>query len=452
MRVPARYFLLINRRTIMKKIIPLAILLAVTQVACNDQRVEINQQQVTSDVTYLASDELEGRGTFSPGITKAAEFISKRFKEAGLVPLDGLESYEQAFSIYNLTPQKINVSLNGTAIDASMVAVVADTENLLWNEPEKVSISTISKGDDFRGKLGELNQAGGNQLVLIDPSHKNTFMRYQAHFANGLNKFEIDKNNSLVMIVTDQPMIKTMSVNIDNEMKQQSLANVVGVLPGKSKEVVLFSAHYDHLGVDEKAEGDKIYNGADDDASGTAAIINLAQYYRDQGDNQRTLIFSAFTAEEIGGYGSTYFSNHIDSDNIVAMVNIEMIGKPSKFGVGKFWMTGFERSNLSSLMNESLKAENTEIYPDPYPEQRLFYRSDNATLARLGVPAHSFSSTQLDKDKHYHKASDDIASLDLDSMTKVIKSIAIGSQGLVDGKATPTRVDTSKVNKKGLFF
>jgi len=440
----------------MKKIIPLAILLATTQVACNDKTAEISQQQVTNDVTYLASDELEGRGTFTPGITKAAEFISKRFKEAGLVPLKGLEGYKQAFSIYNLAPKTINVSLNGVAIDENMVAVAAGDEKLAWNDVSKISTSTIAHDDNFRKKLGELNQLGGKQLVLVDPSHKSMFMRYQSHFANGLNKFELSTNNSLVMIVTEQTIINEVSVNIENEVKQQSLANVVGVLPGKSKEVVLFSAHYDHLGVDEKAQGDKIYNGADDDASGTTAIMNLAQYYHDQGDNQRTLIFSAFTAEEIGGYGSTYFSNHIDSDNIAAMINIEMIGKPSKFGAGKFWMTGFERSNLGTLMNESLKSENTapysEIYPDPYPEQRLFYRSDNATLARLGVPAHSFSSTQLDKDKHYHKASDDVASLDLESMTNVIKSIAIASQKLVDGQATPTRVDTSKVNKKGLFF
>lgn len=443
----------------MKKIVPLAILLAATQVACNDAKQEvvkkvpeINQQTVTNDVTYLASDELEGRATFTPGITKAAEFIAKRFKEAGLKPLDGLQSYEQSFSLYNVKADSVAVNLNGEAISSENVAVATSNEMLNWDDSTPVALTVIGKDDDFRAKVGELNQRGGSNLVVIDPAHEGMFKRYQAYFGGGLNKFEINTNNTLVMVVTPLTDIKSLAVNVTNTVKTQALSNVVGVLPGKSKEVVLFSAHYDHLGVDEQAEGDKIYNGADDDASGTTAIMNLAQYYRDQGDNQRTLIFSAFTAEEIGGYGSKYFSTHIDADNIVAMVNIEMIGKPSKFGAGKFWMTGYERSNLGPLMNESLKSINTEIYPDPYPEQRLFYRSDNATLARLGVPAHSFSSTQLDKDKHYHKASDDVASLDLESMTQVIKSIAIGSQALVDGKATPTRVDTSKVNKSGLIY
>ena len=163
-------------------------------------------------------------------------------------------------------------------------------------------------------------------------------------------------------------------------------------------------------------------------------------------------MFSAFTAEEIGGFGSKYFSQQLNPDDVVAMINIEMIGKPSKFGAGTVWMTGMERSNLGALLNEKLVALNTEIYQDPYPEQGLFYRSDNATLARLGVPAHSFSSTQLDKDQHYHQVSDDLASLDLTSMHKVIESLATATQSLVDGEVTPTRVDKEKVRAQGKIY
>ena len=163
-------------------------------------------------------------------------------------------------------------------------------------------------------------------------------------------------------------------------------------------------------------------------------------------------MFSAFTAEEIGGFGSKYFSQQVNPDDVVAMINIEMIGKPSKFGAGTVWMTGMERSNLGALLNEKLSAQNTEIFKDPYPEQGLFYRSDNATLARLGVPAHSFSSTQLDKDQHYHQVTDDISSLDLVSMHKVIESLAIATQSLVDGSVTPTRIDKAKVRAQGKIY
>ncbi|MCI2285299.1 M20/M25/M40 family metallo-hydrolase [Colwellia sp. MSW7] len=161
---------------------------------------------------------------------------------------------------------------------------------------------------------------------------------------------------------------------------------------------MLFSAHYDHLG-SKNTEGDNIFNGADDDASGTTAIINIAQYYAKQANNARTLMFAAFSAEEIGGFGSQYFSKQLNPDAITAMINIEMIGKPSKFGTGALWMTGMERSNLGTQLNQALAKSGKKIHKDPYPKQKLFYRSDNATLAKLGVPAHSFSSSQLDKDQ-----------------------------------------------------
>jgi len=412
----------------------------------------ISHQQVVKDITYLASDELKGRANFSPEITKAAAYISARFKQAGLVPLNGSASFEQPFNLYNIiaTPSKLNI--NGQDIASENIAVATSFELLKWQDAKALKVVVLDKDADFRKTIGQINSSGGNTLVLAAPSHQKMFTRYQSYFARGLNKFAINQGDSLVIALTPLAEVDSLNLEVNSEVKEQHLANVVGVLPGKRKEIVLFSAHYDHLGVDESSEGDKIYNGADDDASGTTAIMNLAELYAKQGNNQRTLVFSAFTAEEIGGYGSRYFSNQLDADNIAAMVNIEMIGKPSKFGAGTFWMTGFERSNLGELMNKKLKKIKQQVHADPYPKQRLFYRSDNATLARLGVPAHSFSSTQLDKDEHYHQQSDDIASLDLPSMTKVIKAIAIGSQGLVDGTATPTRVDSSKVKSGGKIY
>jgi len=99
------------------------------------------------------------------------------------------------------------------------------------------------------------------------------------------------------------------------KLTNNPLFNVVGVLPGKTKpdEYVIFSAHYDHLGITKPMEGDSIANGADDDASGTTAVIALAKYFQKLDNNARTLIFVAFTAEEIGGYGSPYFSKMVNS-------------------------------------------------------------------------------------------------------------------------------------------
>ena len=129
-----------------------------------------------------------------------------------------------------------------------------------------------------------------------------------------------------------------------------------------------------------------------------------------------------------------------------------MIGKASKFGEGTVWMTGMERSDLGKLLNINLLDKNKKIYQDPYPEQKLFYRSDNATLARLGVPAHSFSTTQLDKDQHYHQVSDDISTIDFNSLYETINILSVATQGLVLGNDTPTRIDASKVKNKGKIY
>ncbi|MFT5634775.1 MAG: aminopeptidase YwaD [Cognaticolwellia sp.] len=417
----------------------------------------ISSEQVIKDITYLAADDLKGRASFSPEIDQAANYIAKRFADIGLQPLQTLlsttknSSFLQRFTVNQILPEALSVMLNTKKISQEHLAIATTIEQLSWQLGNAQS-HIVGKDDDMRKILSELNQQGGQHLVIINSAHAKIFKAYQGYFNRGLTKLSLEHLGAIVMVLSDESEIKSYSVNASAKITEQSLTNVVGVLPGTQnpKDIVLYSSHYDHLGITK--DGKHIYNGADDDASGTTAVLNLAQYYANKGDNKRTLMFSAFTAEEIGGFGSKYFSQQLNPDNVVAMINIEMIGKPSKFGAGTVWMTGMERSNLGTLLNEKLIALNTQIHQDPYPEQGLFYRSDNATLARLGVPAHSFSSTQLDKDPHYHQVTDDISSLDLSSMHKVIESLATATQSLVDGTVTPTRIDKAQVRANGKIF
>lgn len=420
----------------------------------------ISFDQMTKDITSLASDDLKGRGNFSEEIDQAADYIADRFSEIGLKSFGDNKNFKQSFSLFQISPKSIAVSLNGVDFSEDALAIATNQEKISWVKSEQAKAAdgftahVISKDDDMRKVLGDINKTGGEHLVMINTAHKDMFVRYRDYFNRGLIKNKVTEAHSLVMVLTDETTINALQLSATTSKEKRSLTNVVGVMPGKTSpdEVVIYSAHYDHLGFKTEDGKTAIYNGADDDASGTTAVINLAQYFTDKGDNARTLMFVAFTAEEIGGYGSKHFSQQLDPDSVTAMVNIEMIGKPSKFGAGQVWMTGMERSNLGELLNANLKSDQGKIHKDPYPEQGLFYRSDNATLARLGVPAHSFSSTQLDKDKHYHQTTDDLASLDLDSMHKVIESLASSTHGLVDGSVTPTRVDISKVNAKGLIY
>ena len=427
--------------------------LLITSSFCTSAEI-IPSEQVIKDITYLASDDLKGRASFSPEIDKAANYIAKRFAEIGLQPLHN-ESFLQTFTVSQIQPNTLSVNLNGKQISPKNTAIASTIEKLEWDN-NVAQVHIINKDDDMRTALRELNQQGGQHLVVIDNSHKKTFKAYQGYFNRGLTKLSLEHSGALVLVLRDdnsvESKIEQYKVSASATITQQTLTNVVGVLPGKQspEDIVLYSSHYDHLGVTE--DGKQIYNGADDDASGTTAVLNLAQFFANKGDNKRSLMFSAFTAEEIGGFGSKYFSQQLNPDHVVAMINIEMIGKPSKFGAGTIWMTGMERSNLGELLNKNLVEINTQIYQDPYPEQGLFYRSDNATLARLGVPAHSFSSTQLDKDQHYHKVTDDINSLDLSSMHKVIETLATATQPLVDGLATPTRIDKAQVRSMGKIY
>jgi Zn-dependent M28 family amino/carboxypeptidase len=126
---------------------------------------------------------------------------------------------------------------------------------------------------------------------------------------------------------------------------------------------------------------------------------------------------------------------------VTAMFNIEMIGTDSKWGNNSAYITGYEKTDMGKILEKNLQGTAFTFYPDPYPDQQLFYRSDNATLARLGVPAHTISTSKMDSEPNYHKVSDEISTLNMDNMAAVIKAIALSSKSIVNGKDTPSRVD-----------
>lgn len=220
-------------------------------------------------------------------------------------------------------------------------------------------------------------------------------------------------------------------------------SNIIGVLEGKSKkdEFVIVSAHFDHLGIRKKeGELDSIYNGANDDASGVTGVLTLAEYFKNKGTNERTIVFVAFTGEEMGLIGSTHFGKGIDASKFVAGINLEMIGKTPSFGPNTAWLTGFERSDFGKIIQKNLEGSGYQLFPDPYKNFNLFFRSDNASLARLGVPSHTFSTTPIDVDKDYHKASDEAETLNMTVITQTIKAVAKGTESIINGTDTPTRV------------
>lgn len=204
--------------------------------------------------------------------------------------------------------------------------------------------------------------------------------------------------------------------------------NVIGLIRGKEhsskgktvEEAILLSAHIDHLGVGPTVNGDSIYNGADDDASGTTAVLELARALAHGPRPKRTILFVLFGSEEIGGFGNQYFLAHppLPLQQIVANLEFEMIGRPDPAILsGYLWLTGYDRSTLGP----ELVKRGARLLADPRPQQHFFERSDNFDLARDGIVAQTISSFGLHQD--YHQPSDELSGIDFPFMTGAIQSM-----------------------------
>ncbi|HYE56574.1 MAG TPA: M28 family peptidase [Chitinophagaceae bacterium] len=242
--------------------------------------------------------------------------------------------------------------------------------------------------------------------------------------------------------------------------------NIIGSLPGRSKsrEVIIFCAHYDHVGTVSTnphqlpgrsgAKGDTIFNGANDNASGVSGLIALMRYYAKMDTQERTLLFIAFSAEELGLQGSKAFQKYVDDPlTIKAVINLEMIGRGRSSARVRPFITGDHLSDLRKILNKELSQADRKKYGNNYflrdasGEEQLFARSDNFPFAELGIPAHTFiAGTPLDP--LYHSVNDEVESLNFNMMAEILHAIVIGCQPLVNGSVAPSRIDPNRIGEK----
>lgn len=414
------------------------------------QLPDIDRASVERIIRVLAADEMEGRGAFTQAAMRAAEFIAAEFEGVGLETIPGNDGYLQRFAVVERSTETCRVTLNMAELPIDRVACSVGRDVIDWTAADDVEIQHFGGGNPMQA-YQRARRSGIDTLILVSGDSADGFARLAQIMARPSRSVggADETGPSIVVVLTDEDEIASLSVHGTTRRDELPLANVVGKITGnRTDEVVLFSAHYDHTGISSRpVDGDDINNGANDDASGTTAVIELARYFAEQPKPERTLLFAAFTAEESGGYGSRHFSEQLDPDQIVAMFNIEMIGKPAVSGPNTAWITGFDRSSFGQILADAVAGTDYEFYADPYPDQNLFFRSDNATLARLGVPAHSISTTPIDVDTDYHQVSDEVETLDLDHMTNTIRAIAMGAATIISGEATPTRVDPETVRR-----
>jgi hypothetical protein len=238
--------------------------------------------------------------------------------------------------------------------------------------------------------------------------------------------------------VRTEPVVLHSFADLDTVPPARRLTsvNVIGILRGSDpqlrSEVVVVGAHFDHLGIRPAVDGDSIANGADDDASGTVAVIEAARIIAAGPRPKRTIIFAAFTGEEAGTLGVTWYTQHplVPLERHVADIQVEMIGRPGGAAVGgpgKAGLTGFERSTMGPV----LAAAGLPVTTDPAPSQNFFFRSDNIVFARLGIVAHTLSS--FGENNEYHTVNDEWQLVDFAHMTEMVNLVARAVRTIADG-------------------
>lgn len=267
--------------------------------------------------------------------------------------------------------------------------------------------------------------------------------------------------NGLVPVTEDQSLETRFSLPpVKGTDSSRQGINILGAISGSSRpgEQVIVCAHYDHVGTrtsnpyeEDFQPGlndpqDSIYNGANDNASGTAALISLMRYYAHCGPQARTVIFVSFSGEELGLLGSASLAAHMKPEKIVAVINLEMLGRRGeKRAADRPYIPGANYSSLRKLLNARLWAVDPKTYgkhyfqTDPYPGQDLFTRSDNYSFVKYGIPAHTIMLGSP-HDPSYHSVKDEAGSLDYPLMSEIVKAIALSMEGLLQGTDTPSRV------------
>jgi peptidase M28-like protein len=421
---------------------------------------------------FLASDAMRGRGSATADEWIAATYVASEFQEYGLKPglPDGtyiqrgelvqpvIEGTAQitAPQSSGFTPLEEGKDFSllrtgGESVSGPLEKVNAEDAARAQVQAGAVIMLTGDLGKQAGSFMGHAYDAGAIAILREDRSLGSDALARNLDQRRQIDPHLPDLNQSLgsklsIVAVTKAASDRlgklsdgtVISLQIRTKSTPRYTYNSVGVLPGNdpsgSAKVVLLSAHLDHLGIGEPVNGDSIYNGANDDASGTIAVLELARALANGPTPQRSIYFVCYGSEEFGGLGSTYFREHspVPLDRIAANVEFEMIGNQDpKMPKGKLLFTGWNRSNLGPTLLE----HGALLGDDPYPEQHFFERSDNYSLALKGVVAHTAGGWGTPPT--YHKPDDDIAHLDFDFMTKAIQSLVEPMRWLANSNFVP---------------
>lgn len=441
-----------------------ALLLTVSGFAVA-QKTTVQEKNVRAHLEFLASDAMQGRGSGTQFERIAAQYLATQMMQFGIEPAgdkreDGTLDYVQTIDVTGRSYlQKLTLSngSGGTFKLGEDFVISAIAAKDFSGELQKANFGdTVKKGaavlvtpaetekfSDFMSKIEKLF-ADGAGTVLVGET--NEFRERWANYAG--RRVSIGRFGNIFIVSKSavshlKGLADGTKIEFNGEFTEpnktktwNAVGKITGTDPKLKSQVILLSAHLDHLGFNPNAPGDdKIFNGADDNASGTTAVLELGRALANGKKPKRTIYFAFFGSEEAGGHGANHFVNNLGfpKENMIANLNFEMIGRADpKVKKEELWLTGYDLSNLGA----ELAKRGAKLVADPHPEQNFFRRSDNYTLARQGIVAHTVSSYDA-LDVYYHKASDEIKTLDLGHMTYAIDSMIKPIQWLANSTFIP---------------
>jgi aminopeptidase YwaD len=424
---------------------------------------------------FLASDSLRGRGSGTQDELIAATYVASQLEQYGVEPAGDNGTYIQrgtlvhrklaAPATLSLHPsgsqeatwtqgkEFVPVYLGRDSFSGPLQKVRFDEKNKPKLQPNAVVFLTSKNENEYRRAAFELADEGA--VAVLIPEDQRARDRWQS-LSEKLPDLPTEIEGGGTSGMTTQVAVFALSQEAVKAMEQipdgttvsfepqvapaektytwNALGIIRGRDPGLSRAAILLSAHLDHLGVGKPVNGDSIYNGADDDASGTTAVLELARVLGSGPKPRRTVLFALFGSEEAGGLGSSYFLQHppVPLKDIAANLEFEMIGRADpKVPREANWLTGWERSNLGPVLAE----HGANLVGDPRPDEGFFARSDNIVLAKKGVVAQTVSSFAVHKD--YHQPSDDLAHIDFVHMDRAIGSMLKPVLWLVNSDFSP---------------
>jgi hypothetical protein len=476
----------------MRGMLPLIAFLLLSH-APQDELQRIDAKGIEETVKFLASDELLGRSTGTPENELAARYLAKRFEELGLKPAVG-ESYLQPVPMRLVGQERaaeldvyISVEDFGThaaGIWFDPIGAAASTEKLTVLTVEGIEDLPLEADADVALFLSGSSRQG--RKWLTERGHEGG-AGWGAIISRGSKRNGrawVKRDPRLVLVSPEEPseesstpwmrvhgetrtafedgrvhFIQLRTYPIEEEVPAHNVAGLIrGVgtkeRPELAEEVVVLTAHFDHIGtakprkVDGEADSkeaeevDLIYNGADDDASGVACVVELADAFANGPAPARTLLFLLVTGEEIGLLGTKHYLEAplFPLEKTCCNLNYEMIGRADELagGAGRLWLTGHERSNLMG----AIEREGISISPDVRPEQNFFQRSDNYAFAVRGIVAQTFSTYNMHQD--YHQVTDEWDTLDYEHMEVSSREAYRIARLVADGEIDPAWLEGGK--------